>query len=450
MVKVQEFLRNENDIPMAANRKSVANLELRVAPTFIDLFAGCGGLSLGLLSAGWQGVFAVEKNPDAFKTYSANLIDGPYRFTWPSWLPRQALTTADVLDHYELQLAQLRGKIDLLAGGPPCQGFSLAGRRVHTDPRNRLTEDYLAIVRIIKPKLLLIENVLGFTLPFKKHGEGEAQTQAHSQVLTKRLESQGYDVFSEILDLSLFGVPQKRKRFIMIGIRRDNVAKTQKLQSSPINLLKDYAPAFRQSKGLRRTGPISVKEAIGDLETRGKELRPNSDSGLKGFSEIAYLPSSKRSSRYLELIRKNATGSPDSLRLARHSQTTLIRFRKIQAICGPGLQLSDKDRKALAMKKQVLTVLTSNGPAATITTLPDDVLHYSEPRILTVRENARLQSFPDWFKFMGKYTSGGPARRHDCPRYSQVGNAVPPLFAEAVGTVLQQILGGQRGQDASL
>lgn len=435
---------------MAAKSKSVPKPELRVAPTFIDLFAGCGGLSLGLLSAGWEGVFAVEKNPDAFKTYSANLVDGPYRFNWPDWLPRQALTTADVLDHYELELTQLKGKIDLLAGGPPCQGFSLAGRRVHTDPRNRLTEDYLAIVRIIKPKLLLIENVLGFTLPFKKHGEGDAQTQAHSQVLTKRLEAHGYDVFSEILDLSLFGVPQKRKRFIMIGVRRDSVVRTRKVQSSPIESLKAYAPLFRQSKGLRRTGPISVKEAIGDLETKGKELKPNSDSGLKGFSEITYFPSSRRSSRYLELIRKNASGSPDSLRLARHSDTTVVRFRKIQAICGPGLQLSDKDRKTLAMKKQALTVLTSNRPSATITTLPDDVLHYSEPRILTVRENARLQSFPDWFKFLGKYTSGGAARRHDCPRYSQVGNAVPPLFAEAVGTILQRLLGGQLGEDASL
>jgi DNA (cytosine-5)-methyltransferase 1 len=435
---------------MAAKSKSVAKPELRVTPTFIDLFAGCGGLSLGLLSAGWEGVFAVEKNPDAFKTYSTNLVDGPYRFNWPDWLPRQALTTADVLDHYELELTQLQGKIDLLAGGPPCQGFSLAGRRVHTDPRNRLTEDYLAIVRIIKPKLLLIENVLGFTLPFKKHGEGDAQTQAHSQVLTKRLEAHGYDVFSEILDLSLFGVPQKRKRFIMIGVRRDSVLRSRKVQSSPIESLKAYAPLFRQSKGLRRTGPISVKEAIGDLETKGKELKPNSDSGLKGFSEITYLPSSRRSSRYLELIRKNASGSPDSLRLARHSDTTVVRFRKIQAICGPGLQLSDKDRKTLAMKKQALTVLTSNRPSATITTLPDDVLHYSEPRILTVRENARLQSFPDWFKFLGKYTSGGAARRHDCPRYSQVGNAVPPLFAEAVGTILQRLLGGQLGEDASL
>lgn len=435
---------------MATKHQQLADSASCTAPTFIDLFAGCGGLSLGLLNAGWSGVLAVEKNVDAFRTYSENLIDGPYRFKWPHWLPQQALTTSDVLDHYELELTRLRGTIDLLAGGPPCQGFSLAGRRIHTDPRNRLTEDYLAIVRIVQPKLLLIENVLGFTLPFKKNGEGEAQEQAHSKVLTKRLEAHGYSVYSELLDLSLFGVPQKRKRFIMIGIRREALLKQNSVLQSPIELLKAYAPSFRQSKGLRRTGAISVKEAIGDLETNGKALRANSDSGLKGFSEIEYLPSTKRSSRYLELIRKNANGSPNSLRLARHAPSTVARFRKIQAICGPGLQLSDKDRKRLAMKKQALTVLSSGYPGATITTLPDDVLHYSEPRILTVRENARLQSFPDWFRFLGKYTSGGKARRHDCPRYSQVGNAVPPLFAEAVGTILQQILRGHIGKNASL
>jgi len=436
---------------VAVNHQQLANPPAPpVAPTFIDLFAGCGGLSLGLLNAGWSGVFAIEKNVDAFKTYSENLIDGPYRFDWPHWLPQQAHTTSDVLDHYEAELTKLRGKIDLIAGGPPCQGFSLAGRRVHTDPRNRLTEDYLAIVRIVQPKLLLIENVLGFTLPFKKHGEGEAQEQAHSEVLTKRLEAHGYVVYSELLDLSLFGVPQKRKRFIMIGVRREPSAKQKSIQESPIALLKNYAPSFRQSKGLRRKGAISVKEAIGDLETHGKVLKANSDSGLKGFVEIDYVPPTKRSSRYLELIRRNARGTPNSLRLARHSPTTVIRFRKIQGICGPGAQLSDKDRKRLAMKKQALTVLSSSHPGTTVTTLPDDILHYSEPRILTVRENARLQSFPDWFRFLGKYTSGGKARRHDCPRYSQVGNAVPPLFAEAVGTILRQILRGTIGERAAL
>ena len=134
-----------------------------------------------------------------------------------------------------LSCPQLSGKIDLLAGGPPCQGFSLAGRRVHTDPRNRLTEDYLAIVRIIRPKLLLIENVRGFTLPFKKSGAGDAEEQAHSKVLTSRLEADGYSVYSELLDLSFFGVPQKRKRFITIGVCYDGLPKRKvphSLQSS--------------------------------------------------------------------------------------------------------------------------------------------------------------------------------------------------------------------------
>lgn len=233
----------------------------------------------------------------------------------------------------------------------------------------------------------------------------------------------------------------------MLGVRKTSIPS---LTESPIDILKRYSLDFRRSKRLRAKGEISVKEAIGDLETTGKRLRKNSDSGLKGFFEIDYSAPLGRPSRYLALIRKNAHGSPNSLRLARHASSTVTQFLAIQAACIPGLQLSEKDRKRLSIKKHALTVLDPDGPGATVTTLPEDILHYSEPRILTVRENARLQSFPDWFRFQGKYTSGGKARRLDCPRYSQVGNAVPPLFAEAVGNVLKKLLRGRRGEDTSL
>ena len=418
----------------------VPSTSRRKPPCFIDLFAGCGGLSLGLLNAGWKGIFAVEKNADAFKTFAENLIDGPRYFDWPEWLPRQALTTADLLDHYAANLARYRGKIDLVAGGPPCQGFSLAGRRIHSDPRNRLTEDYLAIIRIVQPRLLLLENVQGFTMPFKSSRAGAEQTAAHSVVLRERLEALGYRVFSKLIDLSLFGVPQKRKRFIMVGVAEDHTPDSLLLQN-PLQYLINSAPSFRNTKGLRRFGAITVSEAIDDLCIKGNRLRPNEDSGLKGFQELDYQPS-KASSRYIRLIRKEATGSPNSMRLARHGAETVARFSLILKTCAPGSQLRDADRIRLSMKKQAMTLLAANLPGSTITTLPDDVVHYSEPRILTVRENARLQTFPDWFRFQGKYTSGGQARRYDCPRYSQVGNAVPPLFSEAVGVVLNQILRG--------
>lgn len=109
-------------------------------------------------------------------------------------------------------------------------------------------------------------------------------------------------------------------------------------------------------------------------------------------------------------------------------------------MCVLGKTISKEDREQLGIKKHAITPLDEALPSATITTLPDDIIHYSEPGILTVRENARLQTFPDWFKFTGNYTTGGKKRKQDCPRYTQVGNAVPPLFAEAIGQTLKDLV----------
>ena len=147
---------------------------------FIDLFAGCGGLSLGLINAGWTGLFAVEKTPDAFKTLKHNLCDKVAGYDWPGWLPRQEMTTSDLLNKHADHIRNLRGKVDLIAGGPPCQGFSFAGRRDHADPRNRLTEEYIQLVDIIRPKYLLLENVKGFKTAFK-----DAKTPPYSQIVER-------------------------------------------------------------------------------------------------------------------------------------------------------------------------------------------------------------------------------------------------------------------------
>ena len=104
---------------------------------FIDLFAGCGGLSLGLSKAGWRGLFAVEKNKDAFSTLRHNLCNGnDLSFDWPDWLPCEPMSTEELMSVYREQLLGLRGQIEMIAGGPPCQGFSFAGKRQPEDPRN--------------------------------------------------------------------------------------------------------------------------------------------------------------------------------------------------------------------------------------------------------------------------------------------------------------------------
>lgn len=400
---------------------------------FIDLFAGCGGLSLGLINSGWKGVFAVEKTPDAFNTLRHNLINGQLNgFDWPDWLPCNEMTTADLLSEHKSQLLSMRGSIDLIAGGPPCQGFSFAGRRNPSDPRNTLTEEYIELVNIIRPKYLLLENVKGFKTAFK-----DTNKPAYSEVVIQTLndlEWGGYTVFSSMLNASLFGVPQPRARFIMIAVRTDIASEKNR---TPFDGIETYAHKFRDSKELNGH-QITVKEAISDLEVGRKKLIDSCDTN--GFKQIKYREP-KRMTAYQALMRKGMSSeqAPNSLRMAKHRPETKSRFIEILDTCPKGKSLSKENRERFQMKKQCFTPLHPNQISKTITTLPDDLLHYKEPRILTVRENARLQSFPDWFEFKGKYTTGGARRKEECPRYTQVGNAVPPLMAEALGQKILQL-----------
>lgn len=407
---------------------------------FADVFAGCGGLSLGLATSGWRGVFAVEKSSDAFDTLKANLVEGRRKkFDWPAWLPKEAISTADLLATHSKDLEALQGHIELLAGGPPCQGFSLAGRRTHSDPRNSLTEDYISIVQKLRPRFLLIENVRGFTLPFKKHGDEMAKTVPYSVRVIERLEKElDYKVFSDLVDLSDYGVPQNRKRFILIAIHNGDPALKKLAGKTPFDLLKKRRKHFLGTKGLPHDRAISVKEAIGDLTTEGRTLIDCHDSEVRGFKQIKYRDGIY-TSPFINLMRKKVSKAPDSLRIPRHSESTVSQFRRIVETCPRGRTVHEDHRATLGIKKHALTPLDPGLPSATITTLPDDILHYKEHRILTVRENARIQTFPDWYKFKGKYTTGGKVRKQECPRYTQVGNAVPPLFSEAVGRVLRDL-----------
>lgn len=402
-------------------------------PTFIDLFSGCGGLSLGLMEAGWQGLFAVEKTYDAFLSLHHNLISGDrYQFNWPDWLPKENMEVQNLLLKYRHKLEELRGTVDLIAGGPPCQGFSNAGKRNPNDPRNKLAEQYIEVVKIVQPEYLLLENVRGFNSKFEK--SGNAEDIPYSQIVKRRLESLGYGVDFKIVLCSDWGVPQRRPRFIMIAKRGANSA-----EFKPFGELESFRLDYLTSLGLNPSKPVSVRDAIGDLEISGKSLKPNSEPNGKRFSELNYeLP--KNSGRYLQLLRQGMRDdAPNSLRLARHSETVVNRFKLIIENCPKGTSVPEEYKAKLDTKKRTLTLLDPDKPSATVTTLPDDIIHYKEPRILTVRENARLQSFPDWFSFQGVYTTGGERRKSSCPRYTQVGNAVPPLLSRALGAFIIKI-----------
>lgn len=399
--------------------------------TYIDLFSGCGGLSLGLGNAGWKGIFAVEKDEMAFETFKHNLIDGKHRhFDWPEWLPKKATTIQTILKNHKEQLSNLKGKVDLIAGGPPCQGFSLAGRRNPNDPRNELSNQYIKMVDLVSPKYILLENVRGFNSTFSE-AKGKKSKVPQSMVVKAKLEKLGYKVFTDYVNSQDYGVPQKRQRFLMIGIRVDVLNDG----TSPFELLNKLTPLFLKSKGLSEN-PVSVKEAISDFETKRKKLIHHSGSQENGFKQLDYKPP-KTLNRYQKIMREGLNGSkPNSLRMARHKATTIEKFELMHEICRPGIALNDAAREKVGTKKQAITVLNAEMPSKTLTTLPDDIIHYSEPRILTVRESARIQSFPDNFDFIGKYTTGGMRRTKECPRYTQVGNAVPPLLGEVLGRLI--------------
>jgi DNA (cytosine-5)-methyltransferase 1 len=399
---------------------------------FIDLFAGCGGLSLGLTNAGLQGIFAIEKSSDAFATFQNNLIeDNENSFSWPSWLPCEAMTLSKLLKNYNQQLNKMTGKVNLIVGGPPCQGFSFAGKRNPDDPRNKLTEEYIKIVKIIHPKYILLENVKGFKAPFSFKNKKKV----YADVVKTKLENLGYEVYTSMIDVSIFGVPQSRHRFVMIA-----VDKKIKINQNPFEILLSMAKSFRKEKGLCETGVISVSNAISDLQTyEGKYIEASSEN--KCYMQIKYRR--KCNSKYQKLMQANCPEDyiPNGLRLARHRPEIKKRFKKILKECEKGKGVPKEKLEEYGTKKFSFTPLHPNKLSRTITTLPDDLLHYSEPRILTVRENARLQSFPDWFEIKGKYTTGGTRRKKECPKYTQIGNAVPPLLAEALGLLILKISG---------
>lgn len=395
---------------------------------FVDVFAGCGGLSLGLMQAGLTGRFAIENNPDAFATLSTNLLrrGSQYRYSWPRWLAKEPISVEDFIKSYFKVPRHTVGEIDILAGGPPCQGFSAAGRRKHDDPRNKLFKSYIYLVEQIQPKVVLVENVKGFTADFSK----SSKVENYSRMLKESL-GKNYQVFDRLLDLSKFGVPQRRTRYFLLAFSPDI-----SLSEDPFTMLLERLPSFLKARKI--CVPVTASDAISDIEISRCGTRPAQDTD--NFEEIAY----REAITQFQKLMNSQTYEVKDLRLARHRPKIRNRFAEIIELMRAegrlNISIGKKTRAAFKLKKQALRVLDPSSPAPTITSMPDDLLHYAEARTLTVRENARLQTFPDWYEFQGKYTTGGTRRRFEVPRFTQVANAVPPLAATAFGELIADIL----------
>ena len=306
----------------------------------------------------------------------------------------------------------------------------MAGRRNENDNRNSLVKKYIQFIRLVKPKIIFFENVKGFTLEFKSNKD---KGKEYSNYVQNALNRAGYFVKGKLINFSDFGIPQKRTRFILVGIRKDILNASRQLAECFFDEIYSCRYSFLKSKKLKPK--VNVEEAISDLLWQhGKRTSPDS----KRFRHGIY---GKASSNYQKIMRKNQKKIkilPDSHRFANHTKATSDRFQyAIQHSLGP-----KKYREHFLLKKSGTKLLLKNDSTPTLTTLPDDYIHYSEPRILTVREYARIQSFPDWFAIKGKYTTGGKQRTQEVPRYSQIGNAIPPLFAEQSGIVLKEMLNG--------
>jgi DNA (cytosine-5)-methyltransferase 1 len=341
--------------------------------TCIDLFAGCGGLSLGLGAAGFTTLFSVEAHADAFETYRRNLLDAnPGRHRWPSWLDQRAWRAQDLLAAHESDIARLRDTVDLLAGGPPCQGFSTNGLRRPDDPRSAMVDVYLQYVAVIRPKLVLLENVVGFKSMNHRTGG------SYSEYVTRELDRLGYEAWSDVLRAAEWGVPQRRPRFVLIAARRGSLPGID-----PLQRLRVARKGFLVARGLDIRG-TSAEAALSDLVESGAPPEPDDEWGMLGFTKLRRADNAANS--YQRLMRHGCTQQPRDMRLPRHGQASITRMQTILDTCERGVCLRPADRQRLGIRKRSTTPLDPMEPAPTISTLPDDFVHYCRPRAMTVRE----------------------------------------------------------------
>ena len=359
------------------------------SPTFIDLFSGAGGLSLGFKRAGWTSLLAVDIWADAIRTYQHNFS--------PEWLERheerllergRKTLLADMFkdDAKQAILNELGSeRPDWVIGGPPCKGFSTVGKRDRNDPRNRLVEEFADVVEMLMPKGFLIENVLG--LRDMKFVGG----------VVKRFQALGYTVTPAILKAAEYGVPQLRRRIIFVGTQS--------------------GLAFKKPAPIRSEGTFTtVWDAICDLPPLGPGAFSEAYSGAPKNSFQRSMRSGSA-----QLQGHEASNHPDHLIEAISHIPDGGNRRHIPDRLQPKSGFHNSYSRLNSRSPAVAVTQNMGKPSAT------RCIHPFQHRGLTAREGARLQTFPDWFHFQGGLVS----------QREQIANAVPPMLAEIIAVALR-------------
>lgn len=389
--------------------------------TFIDLFAGCGGLSEGFYMEDFEALAHVEIDHVACQTLKNRMNHYGYKNANEAVL-EEDITSPDIID--KIEKAIKGNEVDVIIGGPPCQSFSSLGRAKDSDgmkydPRNYLFESYASILNHFNPRFFVFENVTGI-LTATLNGTHIVET-------IKRKLKKNYHIHLDVLNSANYGVPQIRKRVIIVGVRKDIKLNIKKVYATIAKT--HYDPEMNEEERGKLKKFVTVRDAIEELPA----LKPG-----EGQKEIKF--KSKRNNDFLKIIsNENNTVLYDHV-ARNHNETDIERYIEMSKNHWTFQDLL-RNRPDLNHKKQRVfgnsyTVQWWDYPSKTIIAHlykdGNQFIHpdYKQGRTFTVREVARIQSFPDDFIFEGARTD----------QYKQIGNAVPPLLANAIAKALKQQL----------
>ncbi|WP_170287536.1 DNA cytosine methyltransferase [Aquibacillus halophilus] len=343
----------------------------------IDLFCGAGGFSLGFEMAGFKTSLAIDKWDHAINTFNHNRDN-------------QVGISIDIneFDNDRLKALIAQNDITGIIGGPPCQGFSMVGTRDESDDRNSLYLQYVRFVEVVRPKFFILENVKGLLNLKKGHFKDD---------IIERFSGLGYNVTYKLLKASDYGVPQNRERVFFVGLRND--------------VFNDTFFAF--PKG-HESNSVSTSQAISDL--------PSLDNG-----DDQEIYKTEPQNDYQQLMRNNSDTVSNN-EITNHTEQT----KNIISLVPDGGSIKDIPEEYYTVRNYntAFKRMDSEKPSTTIDCGHRNYFHYKENRVPTVRESARIQSFPDDYYFTGSKTS----------QYTQVGNAVPPLLAKQIAQEINKLL----------